>query len=136
MEVAIMTIGTIVNRLRTNANMSQEKFAELLGVSRQSVQKWESDTSLPELDKLIKIAKYFDISLDALVFNSDTRITEELKFNKEFKPKYENMMYLPRFPNFQTTKQRKNSVMFCFMSYVRRIQQRDTNMLNPPPWKK
>ena len=86
-----MTIGTMVNRLRTNANMSQEKFAELLGVSRQSVQKWESDTSLPELDKLIKIAKYFDISLDALVFNSDTRITEELKFNKEFKPKYENI---------------------------------------------
>lgn len=91
MEVVIMTIGNMVNKLRTNANMSQEKFAELLGVSRQSVQKWESDASLPELDKLIKIAKYFGISLDALVLNSNTRITEELKLNKEFKPKYENI---------------------------------------------
>lgn len=86
-----MTIGSMVNKLRMNANMSQEQFAELFGVSRQSVQKWESDASLPDLDKLIKIAKYFDISLDALVLDSDTRITEELEFNKELKPKYANI---------------------------------------------
>ncbi len=71
--------------------MSQEQFAELFGVSRQSVQKWESDTAVPELDKLIKIAKHFDISLDALVLGSDARITDELNFNKTLKPKYENM---------------------------------------------
>ena len=86
-----MTIGKSINKLRTNANLSQEQFAELFGVSRQSVQKWESGNSLPELDKLIKIAKHFDITIDSLVFDSDTRVTEELTGIKELKPKYENM---------------------------------------------
>lgn len=86
-----MNVNSIINRLRTGANMSQEQFAELFGVSRQSVQKWESGASLPELDKLIKISKHFDISLDALVFDSDTRVTEELKTTKELKPKYANI---------------------------------------------
>ena len=74
-----MAVNNVISKLRANANMSQEQFAELFGVSRQSVQKWESGASLPELDKLIKMSKHFDISLDALVFESDARITEELK---------------------------------------------------------
>lgn len=86
-----MAIGSIINKLRTNAKMSQERFAELMDVSRQSVQKWESEASVPELEKLIKISKYFDISLDSLVFDSDTRITEELTFNKTLKPRYANL---------------------------------------------
>lgn len=86
-----MAIGKIINKLRTDSNMSQEQFAALLEVSRQSVQKWESEASVPELEKLIKISKYFDISLDSLVFDSDTRITEELLLNKTLKPKYANL---------------------------------------------
>ncbi len=39
-------ISNMINKLRTNANMSQEQFADLLNVSRQSVQKWESGVSL------------------------------------------------------------------------------------------
>lgn len=86
-----MAISHMIYKLRNNANMSQEHFADLLGVSRQSVQKWESGASVPELDKLIKISKYFDLSLDALVLDSDTRITEELNYNKTMRPKYANL---------------------------------------------
>ncbi len=86
-----MSIGNMINKLRTNANMSQEQFAESFGVSRQSVQKWESGATVPELDKLIRIAKHFDVSLDAIVLESDTRVTEELEYNKVLKPKYANM---------------------------------------------
>lgn len=84
-------LGDRINQLRTNARLSQEQFAEMLGVSRQSVQKWESGACAPELEKLIKIAKYFDVSLDALVLNSNTRITEDLKTTRELKPKYANL---------------------------------------------
>lgn len=86
-----MAISDMISKLRSNANMSQEQFAELFGVSRQSVQKWENGISVPELEKLIKISKYFDVSLDALVLKSDTRITEELNYNKTLKPKYANI---------------------------------------------
>ena len=86
-----MNIVNIIKKLRTDVHMSQEQFADLFGVSRQAVQKWESGVALPELEKIIKIAKYFDISIDALVLDSDTRTTEELKFNKSLKPKYANI---------------------------------------------
>ena len=75
-----MFIGETISKLRANANMSQEQFAELFGVSRQSVQKWESNLSVPELEKLVKIAKYFDISLDALVLKSDNRVIGVLPY--------------------------------------------------------
>lgn len=86
-----MTIRHMISRLRVSAGLSQEQFAALFGVSRQSVQKWESGVSVPELEKLIKIAKYFDVSLDALALESDARITEELDFSKRLKPKYANL---------------------------------------------
>lgn len=47
--------------------MTQEQLAMLLGVSRQSVTKWESERSYPEMDKLIKICQIFECSLDDLV---------------------------------------------------------------------
>lgn len=86
-----MAINQTLCRLRTCAHMSQEDFAERIGVSRQSVQKWESGASVPELEKLIRIAKFFDISLDALILESDTRITEEFSFHKALKPRYANL---------------------------------------------
>jgi transcriptional regulator with XRE-family HTH domain/ADP-ribosylglycohydrolase len=86
-----MALSNMIAKLRWETGLSQEAFAEIFGVSRQSVQKWESGASAPDLDKLIKIAKYYDISLDALVLDSNTRVTEELKFNKALKPKYANI---------------------------------------------
>ena len=50
-EVFFVAINNMISQLRSNTNMSQEDFAELFGVSRQSVQKWENGTSVPELDK-------------------------------------------------------------------------------------
>lgn len=47
-----MNIVNIIKKLRTDVHMSQEQFAELFDVSRQSVQKWESGTALPELENL------------------------------------------------------------------------------------
>lgn len=86
-----MAIGNIIYKLRNDAKLSRERFAEIFGVSRQSVQKWEIGASTPDLEKIIRISKYFDVSIDALVLDSDTRITEELVYTKEVKPKYANI---------------------------------------------
>ncbi len=53
--------------LRASSNMTQEQLAMLLGVSRQSVTKWESERTYPEMDKLLKMCRIFDCSLDDLV---------------------------------------------------------------------
>ena len=86
-----MTLGKSINKLRTNANMSQEQFADLFGVSQQSVQKWETDAATPELSKLVSIAKYFGVSLDALILGNGNRIVEELKSTKEINPQYQSI---------------------------------------------
>lgn len=66
--------------LRTQANLSQEDLADELHVSRQSVSKWESGISFPEIEKLISISDYFHVSLDALLKAPlhDTPITETM----------------------------------------------------------
>lgn len=53
--------------LRRREGLSQEQLADRLGVTRQSVSKWESGTAMPELVKLISLSEIFSVSLDYLV---------------------------------------------------------------------
>ena len=62
-----MSLGTNISRLRAEHHLSQGDLAESLGVSRQSVSKWETDSSVPDLDKLVKLSQLFGVSLDELV---------------------------------------------------------------------
>ena len=62
-----MSLGTTINRLRAEKKLSQGDLADALGVSRQSISKWETDASVPELDKLIKLSQLFGVTLDELV---------------------------------------------------------------------
>lgn len=63
--------------LRAERNMTQEQLAMLLGVSRQSVTKWEAERSYPEMDKLLKMCQIFDCSLDDLVQGDLTKRHDE-----------------------------------------------------------
>ena len=65
-----MTFGEKLSNLRRAQNYTQEQFANLLGVSRQAVSRWESGTAYPETEKLIKIAEMFDCSVDYLLKES------------------------------------------------------------------
>ena len=62
-----MTLGENIYRLRTEKNLSQGDLANALEVSRQSVSKWENNSAVPELDKLIRMAQIFGITIDELV---------------------------------------------------------------------
>ena len=87
-----MSLGERINKLRTEKNLSQGDLANALDVSRQSISKWETNASVPELDKLIKIAELFEVSLDELVGKSpiQTKQTEyppvEIPVNKGMEP--------------------------------------------------
>lgn len=62
-----MTIGQRIASLRKEHNFSQEALGEQLGVSRQSIYKWESDAALPEIDKLIALSRLFGVSVGWLL---------------------------------------------------------------------
>ena len=62
-----MNFASNLQKLRKKENMSQESLAERLDVTRQSVSKWESGATYPEMDKLISICKIFNVDMDTLV---------------------------------------------------------------------
>ena len=68
-----MSFRTNLQYLRAERHMTQEQLAMLLGVSRQSVTKWEAEKSYPEMDKLIKMCQIFECSLDDLVQGDGSR---------------------------------------------------------------
>ena len=63
----MMTFSEKLMDLRRKAGLSQEQLADRLGVTRQSVSKWESGTAMPELVKLISLSELFGVSMDYLV---------------------------------------------------------------------
>ena len=62
-----MSLGETIYRLRTEKNLSQGDLAEKLGISRQSISKWENNIAIPDLEKIIKLSEIFEVSLDELV---------------------------------------------------------------------
>lgn len=74
-----MNFASNLQKLRKRENMSQEALAEKLDVTRQSVSKWESGASYPEMDKLISICKIFNVDMDTLV----NGVLDEKKQDKE-----------------------------------------------------
>lgn len=65
-----MTTGEKLGLLRKKKGITQEELAEVLGVSRQSVSRWERDAAFPETEKLIALSKLFECSIDLLLSNS------------------------------------------------------------------
>ena len=86
-----MFIGEKINKIRTEAKLTQRQFSEILGVAQQSVHKWESGQANPDIEKIIMISKYFDVSLDALLLGNDNRVVEEMRHTQSIKPQYENI---------------------------------------------
>ena len=71
-----MSFGENLQRIRRKNSLSQEGLAEMLGVSRQAVSKWELGDGYPEVDKLLLLSKKLNISLDSLLGDENTAAPE------------------------------------------------------------
>ena len=67
----MMTLGEKIKACRQAAGMSQEKVAELVGVSRQAVTKWEANQSAPNTENLFKLAEIFGTTVDFLLTSQE-----------------------------------------------------------------
>ncbi|MBR3152447.1 MAG: helix-turn-helix transcriptional regulator [Clostridia bacterium] len=77
-----MKFGENLYNLRKSSKMSQEKLAEKVGVSRQSVSKWENGESYPEMDNIMKLCSIFNCKINDLIHKDMTDIDsldEEIK---------------------------------------------------------
>ena len=62
-----MKLAERIQYLRKNKGVSQEELADQIGVSRQAVSKWESEQSLPDLDRIIAMSEYFHVTTDYIL---------------------------------------------------------------------
>ena len=72
-----MTLGDKLSKLRKENNYTQEQLADILGVSRQAISKWESNITYPETDKLVRMCKLFHCTTDYLLLDEDEMDTDE-----------------------------------------------------------
>ena len=72
-----MEIGNKINQLRKLSGMTQEQLAEKLNVSRQTISKWESDSTSPDLESIVKISRIFHVSLDDLLKEEEAGVANK-----------------------------------------------------------
>lgn len=89
-----MNFENNLQKLRKSKNLSQGQLAEIIDVSRQSISKWESGTTYPEMDKLLQLSELFNVSLDELIKEKTNKKSEEkyLKLSKnEYNQRYQKL---------------------------------------------
>ena len=107
-----MNFSENLKKLRKENNLSQEMLSEKLGVSRQSVSKWESNQAYPELDKLNQISKLFNVNIDDLLNNDVKEKHKEKLSNISFNK------YLDSFFEYIT----KSVNLFCSMTFKTKMK--------------
>ena len=74
-----MSLGTSLNDARKNSGLTQEEVAERLGVSRQTISKWELDETLPDIRQAKKLAVLYGLTMDELIeFDADVQEIQEV----------------------------------------------------------
>ena len=86
-----MNLSEKVFEMRKAQGMSQEQLAEKLGVSRQSVSKWEAGDSIPELERVVALSKIFNVTTDYLLKESDV---DELTIRTEMLERQQQALLL------------------------------------------
>ena len=104
-----MELNQRIYELRTQKGMSQGDLAEALDVSRQSISKWETGSSVPELDKLIKLSQLFGVTLDELIL--------EKKPEEESPAPEPQIIYVER-QKPQTPQKTAGVVLLCFSALI------------------
>ena len=107
-----MNLAENLKRIRKENNLSQEQLAEKLGVSRQSVSKWESNQAYPEMDKVLQICQMFSLNIDDLLNQN----IKEVNNNKQSKNNVNK--FIDDFLDFIT----KTIDMFSSMKFKEKIK--------------
>ena len=71
-----------LKKIRKNNNLSQEQLAEILGISRQAISKWESGSAYPEMEKIIQLCEKFNVNIDDLLHKDIEEIISEEQSKK------------------------------------------------------
>lgn len=109
-------VGQRLRQIRKDSGLSQEQFAQALGVTRQAVSKWESGQSLPDLENIVLICERFGVSADYILRGREK--------NRETPPKASR-----RLPIYAAALLLAGAVLFCLLPFLaRRLQISDMEL--------
>ncbi|MDA2325736.1 helix-turn-helix transcriptional regulator [Bacillus albus] len=77
-----MSLGQQLKKFRELQNLSQEDVAKKIGVTRQAVYKWENDKSYPDIDNLVILSEFYNVTLDDLIKGNDS-FKKKIKIDNE-----------------------------------------------------
>ena len=95
-----MNIGEQINNLRKQHGLSQDDFANLFNVSRQTISNWENGKSYPDLEMIIKVSDYFKISIDELLKNDKYNVSNAIKLINGNIGQNNNIYTIPLYMSF------------------------------------
>lgn len=87
-----MDLGKKIITMRNEKNLSQEQLAEKLNVTRQTISNWENGKFYPDIDSLVNLSKYFNVSLDDLL-SYDEKVLDYLKDSTDIVKSNKNILY-------------------------------------------
>lgn len=87
-----MDLGKKIMTMRNEKNLSQEQLAEKLNVTRQTISNWENGKFYPDIDSLVNLSKFFNVSLDNLL-SYDDKVLDYLKDSTDIVKSNKNILY-------------------------------------------
>ena len=83
-----MSLGNNLFNARKKSGLSQEEVAEKLGVSRQTISKWELDDTLPDICQSKKLSNLYKLTLDEIIDRTNDSVTDKIDWTKAWSKKY------------------------------------------------
>lgn len=87
-----MDLGKKIMTMRNEKNLSQEQLAEKINVTRQTISNWENGKFYPDIDSLVNLSKFFNVSLDVLL-SYDDKVLDYLKDSTDIVKSNKNILY-------------------------------------------
>lgn len=93
MDTTISSVGKHIRHVRKQRHLSQEKLAELVGMSRISISGIETGKKIPSVESLVSIASALHVSPDDLLFSKDDLLSQIMHFYKNCSPKEQKLLF-------------------------------------------
>lgn len=104
-------IGAFLKTLRKEKELTQEQEAEIFGVSRRTVTRWETGTNMPDLDTLVEISDYYDVDLREIFSGERT----EKRMDKDLE---ETVKQVAEYSNFEKDKIKKTVQIYLIAGII------------------
>lgn len=110
-------IGQIIRELRRELDCTQNKLADVLGVTQDSISLWENDKRIPDTQYIVEMAKFFDVTTDYLLGLTDeyknVRFAKENTPQRRFSPAEERILV-----NYRLLPEKKKALLTQYLDLL------------------